>query len=106
MTDRTLTSELAPRIAPVVLKNITTRYPYHDSHLFRDGDETFDPAAAHPAFANSFDWHSSVHSHWTALRLVAHLTANGGHAQVVGALRDAVARNLTSVNVAVEASYL
>jgi hypothetical protein len=106
MPNETLTAQLAPRIAPVVLTNITTRYPYHDSHLFLEGEGPFDPAAAHPAFANSFDWHSSVHSHWTALRLVAHYTAHDTNSPVAAALRDAVARNFTSTNISAEAAYL
>jgi hypothetical protein len=93
-----LADELAPRIAPVVLANITTRYPYHDAHLTTEDAIPGDPTLAHPAFGNSFDWHSSVHSHWTAL-------------QVLGcfddpALRVAVATNLSETNLAAETAYL
>jgi hypothetical protein len=101
-----LQSELAPRIAPVVLANITTRYPYHDSHVFRSGDTPFDFVAAHPAFGNSFDWHSSVHSHWTALQLLGHFAARNGAPPTIGRLHDAVARNLTERNIATERDYL
>ena len=94
-------AELAPRIAPIVFANITTRYPYHDAHLFRFGDEPLDPTLAHPAFGNSFDWHSSVHSHWTALQLLAEPLVLDAER-----LRDAIARNLTAENLAVEAAYL
>jgi Protein of unknown function (DUF2891) len=99
-------SKLAPRIAPVVLANITTRYPYHDSHLFRSGDATFDFVAAHPAFGNSFDWHSSVHSHWTALQLLSHFAARADVPTSVERLHDAVAHNLTERNIATECDYL
>jgi hypothetical protein len=92
-----LADALAPRIAPVLLANITTRYPYHDSHLFESGDAAHDPFAVHPAFGNSFDWHSSVHSHWTALQL-----AQRGNAD----LADALATNLRSANIAAETEYL
>jgi hypothetical protein len=92
-----LADALAPRIAPVLLANLTTRYPYHDSHVFESGDAPYDPFGAHPAFGNSFDWHSSVHSHWTALQL-----AERGDAD----LADALARNLNAANVAAEAEYL
>jgi hypothetical protein len=92
-----LADALAPRLAPVLLANLATRYPYHDSHLFEAGDPPHDPFAAHPAFGNSFDWHSSVHSHWTALQL-----AERGNAD----LADALARNLSVANVAAETAYL
>lgn len=92
-----LADALAPRILPVVLANITTRNPYHDSHLFERGDAPHDPFAAHPAFGNSFDWHSSVHSHWTALALIE----RGGEP-----LEEAVVKNLRAENVTAETTYL
>jgi hypothetical protein len=92
-----LADALAPRIAPVLLANLTTHRPYHDSHVFEKGDLPHDPFTAHPAFGNSFDWHSSVHSHWTALQL-----AERGDAD----LADALARNLSGPNVAAETEYL
>lgn len=91
------TEALAPRIAPVLLANLTTRYPYHDSELFENDDPPHDPFALHPAFCNSFDWHSSVHSHWTALQL-----ADRGDA----GLASALARNLYAANIAAETEYL
>lgn len=92
-----LTDVLAPRLAPVLLVNLRTRYPYHDSHVFENGEPPHDPFAAHPAFGNSFDWHSSVHSTWTALQL-----ADRGDA----ALAQALAQNLSAPNVAGETEYL
>jgi hypothetical protein len=92
-----LAEALAPRIAPILLENLTTRYPFHDSHVFESGDPTHDPFAAHPAFGNSFDWHSSVNSHWAALQL-----AERGDAE----LANALARNLSAENVAAETGYL
>ncbi|HEY1866654.1 MAG TPA: DUF2891 family protein, partial [Candidatus Cybelea sp.] len=88
---------LAPRIAPVLLASVTTRHPYHDAHVFENGDAPHDPFAAHPAFGNSFDWHSSVHSHWTALQL-----AERGDADLTAAL----ARNLCATNILAETRYL
>jgi hypothetical protein len=93
----TLTDALAPRIAPVLLANLTTRYPYYDAHVFESGDSPHDPFAAHPAFGNSFDWHSSVHSHWTALEL-----AQRGSAE----LEYAVTQSLSAENIAAETEYL
>jgi DUF2891 family protein len=92
-----LADALAPRIAPVLLANLTTRHPYQDSHLFERDDAPHDPFVAHSAFGNSFDWHSSVHSHWTALQL-----AERGNAD----LANALAQNLSVANVAAETEYL
>lgn len=96
---------LAPRIAPVVLANVTTRYPYHDAHLFFTADAAPGPAVAHPAFGNSYDWHSSVHSHWTAIRLLTYF-ARRGEAPAWAQLRAAIVTNLTAENVAVEMQHL
>ncbi len=92
-----LTDALAARIAPVLLVNLRTHYPYHDSHVFESSDPPHDPFAAHPAFGNSFDWHSSVHSTWTALQL-----ADRGDS----ALANVLTQNLSAPHVAAETEYL
>lgn len=102
---RDLRHDLALRIAPVVLKNITTRFPYHDGHLFLDNHDSFDPAVVHPAFSNSFDWHSSVHSHWTAVQLIEYLAGAHEGSPIAARLREVVIGNLTAENVAAEAAY-
>jgi Protein of unknown function (DUF2891) len=101
-----LQGALALRIAPVVLANITRRYPYHDTHLFREGEKAFEPWSAHPAFANSFDWHSSVHSHWTAIKLLEHGAIDQAQPHIAGRLRRAVTANLTPASIAAEEAYL
>ncbi len=103
----TARDELAPRILPVVLSNVTTRYPYHDAHLTTVGDLPRDPAVAHPSFGNSYDWHSSVHSHWTAVQLIEHFKTHAcPNAQALRELEAAVAQHLSAGNIAVETDYL
>jgi len=106
VSPRSISAELALKIAPVILANITALYPYHDTHMYRDGDGDFDPFAVHPAFGNSYDWHSSVHSHWTALRLLARFDTLGSPPGVIDSLQAASFRNLTAANVEMEAAYL
>lgn len=103
---RSLQAALAPRIAPIVHANITTHYPYHDSHLYRASGAAFDAIIAHPAFGNAYDWHSSVHSHWTAVHLLEHFACTGEAREPVERLRAAVAHNLTAAHVAAEAAHL
>ncbi len=99
--------ELAPRIVPIVLSNITSPYPYHDSHLTLAGESPHDPLEAHPAFGNSFDWHSSVHSHWTAIALIDYFAAaDGDKPREIAQLEDALAENLRAENLRVEQTYL
>lgn len=101
-----LQSQLAVKIAPVVLANLTTRYPYHDAHLYTAGAPSFDAIVAHPAFGNGYDWHSSVHSHWTALQLLAHFAGRGERPPVALELEAAVAANLSPHKIAAESEYL
>ena len=102
-----LRDELAPRIVPVILANVTTHYPYHDAHLTVAGEIPRDPAALHPAFGNSFDWHSSVHSHWTGTKLLEHFAASrSGAPPELAALQVAVANNLEQANLNIETAYL
>src|SRR6185437_4975157 len=105
MSDR-LRFQLAEKIAPVVLANLTTRYPYHDLHLYTAESSSFDAVSAHPAFGNGFDWHSSVHSHWTALQLLAHFSRRSEPPAIAREMRDAVVANLAPYKIAAEAEYL
>lgn len=99
--------ELAPNIVPVLYANITTRYPYYDSHVSIDAEQAHDPAAAHPAFSNSFDWHSSVHSHWTAIELIEYFASKDGEKPAsVGTLEETVADNLRRQRIDAETAYL
>jgi hypothetical protein len=100
-----LRAALAPKIVGVLFTNITTRYPFHDSHVFALGDPPREPLASHPAFGNSFDWHSSVHSHWTALKVVEHFASREKPVELPR-LEAAVAENLRPEQIAAEVAYL
>lgn len=102
----TLQSELAPEILPVLLSNLTTTYPYHDVHFMEAGEPPHDPIATHPAFGNSFDWHSSAHSHWTALHLIGHYRPRTDTPKLLAALEEAVNANLSAAHIEAECAYL
>lgn len=61
----------AERFALVALENIVRPYPYKVDHLMMDAGDLAAPAALHPVFYGSYDWHSSVHMHWLLVRLLA-----------------------------------
>lgn len=50
--------------AEVALSNITREYPYAAHHLARGVADIVPAVEKNPAFANSYDWHSSVHMHY------------------------------------------
>ncbi len=61
-------------LARLVLAHVQRRYPYAISQLVTETEAgcRLDPAERHPIFGNCYDWHSSVHMHWSLLRLLSH----------------------------------
>jgi hypothetical protein len=45
-------------------------YPYKPGNVLVDDSTLLPPRVQHPAFYGCFDWHSSVHGHWTLVRLL------------------------------------
>lgn len=65
-----LSPELTNAFADCALHCVQQRYPYAMPHLMRHAQDHPDPALVHPIFCGSYDWHSSVHMHWSLLRLL------------------------------------
>ena len=66
----TLDQATASRFAQLALKGIQREFPNKLGHVMNHAHEVKNPAALHPAFYGSFDWHSSVHGHWMLVRLL------------------------------------
>lgn len=60
----------AARFADCALAAVGTRFPHKLDHLILDEDDRPLPSQIHPVFDGSYDWHSSVHMHWSLLRLL------------------------------------
>lgn len=56
--------------ARVALANVVQEYPNKLEHVINSAAELLAPKRLHPSFYGSFDWHSSVHMHWTLVRLL------------------------------------
>lgn len=61
----------AARFADAALGAIETAWPHKLDHLMLGPEDRPRPADIHPIFCGSYDWHSSVHMHWSLLRLLA-----------------------------------
>lgn len=98
----TLTRDTAARYLDVGLDHIEREYPNHPGHLISGPDDLRAPAAMHPVFFGSFDWHSSVHMHWMLLRVLAR------HPDLPGAeaVQASFARRITTTDVEAEVTYL
>ena len=90
------------RLVAMPLKNIFVEYPNKTSHIQLDSTELcLSPRDLHPAFYGSFDWHSSVHSHWMLVEVLATQPQLSLRREIIAAL-DA---NLTAEKMRGEAAY-
>jgi hypothetical protein len=90
-----LTAETAAYLARFPLGCIDKPFPYKTGVSY--GDSTFirAPQEYHPAFFGCFDWHSSVHGHWTLARLLRLFPSLPQSAQA----RDVFRRHITVPNI-------
>jgi hypothetical protein len=58
-------------LAQCALDVLARRFPHKLDHLILDEHDHRLPQEMHPVFDGCFDWHSSVHMHWSLLRLRA-----------------------------------
>jgi hypothetical protein len=92
----------AAAIAEMVLASIHREYPVHILHLLRGPDDVRAPRALTPAFFGSFDWHSSVHGHWSLARLARWTPEAPWRERALAAL----AESFTAERLAGEHAYL
>lgn len=64
-----LTEIHARTFARMTLGHLGLRWPYKLDLVLTGPDDLVEPAALHPIFHGSFDWHSCVHGWWQVLRL-------------------------------------
>ncbi len=66
----TLNLEQANRLATLPVACINTEYPNKLSQTLGEDADLKSPHVLHPAFYGCFDWHSSVHGHWSLVSLL------------------------------------
>ena len=98
----TLTPELANRFAGIALGHVGREYPNKLDHVITGPADLDSPRVLHPIFYGSFDWHSSVHSHWLLARVLRRFPGID-QAGRTGAWLEAA---FTEANVAGELAYL
>lgn len=65
-----LTKEQAEDLVKLPLKCIDQEYPNKLNQVISGDQDLRSPESLHPAFYGCFDWHSSVHGHWSLVRLL------------------------------------
>src|SRR5262245_1931564 len=83
------------------LEVIHREYPSHMTHLLTSDGDARPPRELTPIFYGSFDWHSSVHGHWTLVRALR-LGLDG--ALGAGAV-EALGQGFTANRAAAETEY-
>lgn len=97
-----LTPERANGLAHLPLKCLQQEYPNKLSQLLADATELGSPKTLHPAFYGCFDWHSSVHGHWSLVYLLKHFPNLDNRQEIINKLTV----NLSKENIAQEIAYL
>jgi hypothetical protein len=67
LTVTRLEDQLGDLVA-IIATHLRQEFPHKPGHVWADAGEVERPRDAAPAFHGSFDWHSSVHSHWALAR--------------------------------------
>lgn len=93
--------EQAGELAAIALGHVTREYPNLIAHVLSGPEDARTPRALHPAFYGSYDWHSSVHTHWL-LAFLLRLFPDLPEADRIRAVLDA---HLTPAAIAAECAY-
>lgn len=101
-TSPALSLDQASRFAQIAMANVEREFPNKLDHVIADPSAIVSPRALHPAFYGSFDWHSSVHSHW----LLARLLQLHPRLPAAEAIRSTLNAHLSAANIDAEVGYL
>ncbi|WP_294819381.1 DUF2891 domain-containing protein [uncultured Flavobacterium sp.] len=97
-----LTQKQANDLAILPLKCLQQEYPNKLSQLLADSTEIAGPKTLHPAFYGCFDWHSSVHGHWSLVYLLKKFPNLDNRQETINKLKA----NLSKENIGAEVAYL
>lgn len=97
-----LTVEQANHLATLPLKCLQQEYPNKLGQMLIDSTEIQSPKKLHPSFYGCFDWHSSVHGHWSLVFLLKKYPNLANKEQIIQKLKT----NLSAANIQVEINYL
>lgn len=96
-----LTLPQANHLATLPIKCLQQEYPNKLSQLLLDSTEIASPKVLHPAFYGCFDWHSSVHGHWSLVYLLNHFPELNAREEIIKKLQV----NLSKENIQEELAY-
>ena len=96
-----MTLEQANRLASLPLGCIQVEYPNKLNQTLGTEDDIKSPKELHPAFYGCFDWHSSVHGHWSLIALLKQFPKLNDAKIIKQKLKE----NISKVNIEHEIEY-
>ena len=93
--------EQANLLAELPLECIQKEYPNKLGQTLANPYELGQPGELHPAFYGCFDWHSSVHGHWSLVTLVNTFPQLKQRAEII----ELLSQQLTEHNIQAELQY-
>ncbi|KIX19764.1 hypothetical protein SY27_17040 [Flavobacterium sp. 316] len=96
-----LTLEQANHLATLPIKCLQQEYPNKLNQLLINDSELQSPKELHPAFYGCFDWHSSVHGHWSLVYLINNFKSLDNKKEIIQKLEV----NLSEENIVKEMEY-
>jgi len=91
----------ANRLASLPLGCMQVEYPNKLGQSLNDSTHLKNPKTLHPAFYGCFDWHSSVHGHWSLVSLLKRFP-NLDNALII---RKKLRENISKENIETEVAY-
>lgn len=91
----------ANRLAALPLNCIDTEFPNKPGETLAGPEDLQTPKQMHPAFYGCFDWHSSVHGHWSLIYLLKHFPELSAKEDIIEKLKA----NLSKANIESELAY-
>lgn len=91
----------ANRLATLPLKCMVTEYPNKTGQVLSTASDMGVPHELHPAFFGCFDWHSSVHGHWSLVKLLKEFPNLDNRDSIISRLR----KNISKENIEGEINY-
>jgi len=96
-----LSLEQATRLSKLPLKCMDTEYPNKLGQTLGGDEDLKSPKTLHPAFYGCFDWHSSVHGHWSLVSLLKQYPAIENADQI----KKNLLNNISKKNIEDEVQY-
>jgi len=96
-----LNLEEANRLAALPFDCIEVEYPNKLNQTIGGAADLQTPKALHPAFYGCFDWHSSVHGHWSLVSLLKKFPKLENSAEI----KDKLLKNISKQNILTEVAY-